>query len=366
LVDRLSLTNVYIIFAPLISVTLIVREVVFSNINNAAVPGVHILLSVVEVVMVAISIAIFGHLFDTGTFTRKGIDFFRPRSTVSINFKIKGSSHFAVKGVDSSTPTNSKLHVESRTLSKNKLVSEDKDDKEEENPEDQYKMEQQIVHMALSRDMARFWNSEDLTWRTFFTFPDPVNIAEARIHAFCVTLLIPVSIVLDAYAGFPWVMLYILFGFSVRFLSGPRIDPQAHLVLFYLRPLFVDRLKLLENRFVPSSAQRFAQLCGIMFSLSGVVLRFSIPSNPVISYYVWGALWIATTLQCTFSLCLACAMFWMMVKVGIVNETYCEKCRFNFEINEDQFDEPSNTHTGNFSPQNDLSSVISAHEPVST
>jgi len=161
-------------------------------------------------------------------------------------------------------------------------------------------------------------------------------------------------------------MFYILYGFSVRLFTGPRIDPQAHIVLFYLRPLFVNRLHLLENRFVPSSSQRFAQLCGLMFSLSGVILRFAIPSNPVISYYVWGALWIATSLQWTFSLCLACSMFWVMLKIGLVDEKYCEKCRFNFEIIENQFDDQKNPPQTATTSMATISLATSSSSPAAT
>jgi hypothetical protein len=42
-----------------------------------------------------------------------------------------------------------------------------------------------------------------------------------------------------------------VYGYLVRLLSGPRMDPNAFFVLFVLRPLVVDRLGWLEHSFVP-------------------------------------------------------------------------------------------------------------------
>ncbi|CAN0406798.1 unnamed protein product, partial [Discosporangium mesarthrocarpum] len=87
-----------------------------------------------------------------------------------------------------------------------------------------------------------------LTLREFFTFPSPVNSAESRLHNMLVSVLVLVASCLAYYYSSPWAFVVINYGFLARAVCGPRLDPQAFLVLFLLRPLAVDRMGLLKNQ----------------------------------------------------------------------------------------------------------------------
>lgn len=66
-----------------------------------------------------------------------------------------------------------------------------------------------------------------MTARQFFTFPSPVNAAESRLHQGLVACLVALSCSLTYFYGIPWLWLYITYGFLMRSLCGPRLDPQV-------------------------------------------------------------------------------------------------------------------------------------------
>ncbi|CAM9701263.1 unnamed protein product, partial [Hapterophycus canaliculatus] len=68
---------------------------------------------------------------------------------------------------------------------------------------------------------------EELTVPEFFTFPSPVDAIESRLHAFLTVLLVVAAVALSISLRFPWLWLYLIYGFLMRSLCGPRLDPQA-------------------------------------------------------------------------------------------------------------------------------------------
>jgi len=93
--------------------------------------------------------------------------------------------------------------------------------------------------LALSRQEALWWSKKPLpTWSQFFSFPNPINEAESRIHNICVCVLVAASILLDYFKlwQFPWIEIYIIYGYIARVAAGPRLDPQVFFeicILFY-------------------------------------------------------------------------------------------------------------------------------------
>lgn len=79
---------------------------------------------------------------------------------------------------------------------------------------------------CLSFDQPSWTAQDALTVREFFKFPSPVDAIESRLHA--MTLLFSVSAaLLSILLGFPWLWLYLTYGFLARSLCGPRVDPQV-------------------------------------------------------------------------------------------------------------------------------------------
>jgi len=156
---------------------------------------------------------------------------------------------------------------------------------------------EQQVQLNLSRVIARFWRDPNLTARNFFTFPDPVNNAESRLNGLVNALLIMAHLLLWSQLNWPWLGVIIAIGYCLRTLCGPRLDIIAHVCIFVLRPVLVDKLRVLENHFSPGPPRRFAQLCGLCMSFAAVILWAAMPGLPAVSYWVWASMCVVVWLQ---------------------------------------------------------------------
>ena len=65
----------------------------------------------------------------------------------------------------------------------------------------------------------------------FFRFPSPVDAIESRLHAAMTILVAIPAALLSVLPGFPWLWLYLTYGFLARCLCGPRLDPQVRRLL---------------------------------------------------------------------------------------------------------------------------------------
>eukprot|EP00611_Tribonema_gayanum_P028267 TRINITY_DN7217_c0_g1_i1.p1 TRINITY_DN7217_c0_g1~~TRINITY_DN7217_c0_g1_i1.p1 ORF type:complete len:404 (-),score=93.26 TRINITY_DN7217_c0_g1_i1:350-1510(-) len=181
----------------------------------------------------------------------------------------------------------------------------------------------------LAKSEALWWLHVDkVSLDKFFTFPSPINDAESRCHNVLTALIIIVANLLAYFADFPYLFIYLLYGFVARTLCGPRLDPQALLVLFVVRPLAVDKLGLLKNKFVPSPPKRFSQAVGAFFSM--LCLVFALVE-------LWIALWVVSAMFLGAALlaglcdeCLACHMFTLMANKGILPANMCADCKLNY------------------------------------
>ncbi len=113
------------------------------------------------------------------------------------------------------------------------------------------------------------------------------------------------------------------------------------MILFVVRPFVVDYLHLLKNQFEAGPPKRLAQVMGLSFMLAGTLFRFAIfPSDPQVAYWILSALWIASALLASYDLCLACALFAVLMRLGLVPESICVECRIHFEVEDETADEP--------------------------
>jgi hypothetical protein len=148
-------------------------------------------------------------------------------------------------------------------------------------------------------------------------FPDPVDEISARLVAAGVVGLSVATIALDQ----PWLTLVIAYGFVARVLTGPRLSPLGLLVTRVVRP----RLPV-APRPVPGPPKRFAQGVGVAFSVTAAVLALGFGAVGA-AYVVLALLTAAATLESVFGLCLGCKAFALLMRVGLIPEAVCERCR---------------------------------------
>lgn len=151
---------------------------------------------------------------------------------------------------------------------------------------------------------------------SFFSFPDPVNEVSARLVAGGVVVLSTVTIAADL----PWLTLLIAYGFIARVLTGPTMSPLGQLVTRVITP----RLGL-AARPVPGPPKRFAQAIGVVFSVTAAVLALGFGEVGA-AYTVLGVLIAAASLEAFLGFCLGCKVFAVLMRVGVIPSTVCERC----------------------------------------
>jgi hypothetical protein len=149
----------------------------------------------------------------------------------------------------------------------------------------------------------------------WLSFPDPVNEVAARVVAGGVVLMVVAAVALDL----PWLTAVIAYGFVARVLSGPRFSPLGLLATRVVTP----RLPV-APRPVPGPPKRFAQGIGAVFSLSALVLTLA-GAWPT-ARWVLGALAVAALLESALGLCLGCRAFAVLMRVGVIPQSVCERC----------------------------------------
>lgn len=183
--------------------------------------------------------------------------------------------------------------------------------------------------VSLSRKEA-LWFLHPPSFLQFFTFPNPVNVTDSRIHGLCTCFLVALTILLDYFFNFYYVTWYLAVGFILRVLCGPRLDIQSFIVLFILTPLFTEVIPLFEDKFTPGPPRHFAQFIGLIFSCVGLILR--ITGYQYVSWAILLGLFFASGLAGFFSYCLGCTIFGMMMKIGVIPETTCLACKSKYVL----------------------------------
>lgn len=150
--------------------------------------------------------------------------------------------------------------------------------------------------------------------RRLLSFPDPVNEVSARLVATGVAALCVVTLV----ARQPLFLVPLCYGFWARVLSGPTLSPLGQLVTRLITPaLGLERL-------VPGPPKRFAQGMGAAMSTAAVVGWTT--GNLTASWTFVAMILGAATLEAAFAFCLGCKVFALLMRVGVVPVTACERC----------------------------------------
>jgi len=148
------------------------------------------------------------------------------------------------------------------------------------------------------------------------SFPHPVNEVSARLVAGGVVIMCVAAIALDQ----PWLIAVIAYGFLARVLTGATLSPLGRLVTRVVTPLLGVAAKP-----VTGTTKRFAQGIGAVVSVTAAVLAFGF-HLPVAAYAVLGVLAAAATLEAVFAVCLGCAIFALLMRVGVIPEAVCQQC----------------------------------------
>jgi hypothetical protein len=120
--------------------------------------------------------------------------------------------------------------------------------------------------------------------------------------------------------GQPWLLLPLTYGFAARVASGPKISPLGLLATKVVTP----RIPV-EHRFSPGPPKRLAQAMGLTMSGAALLLHYRF-GRPRAAKFVLCALIFAASLEAGFGVCLACKMFAVGMKAGLVPESVCEEC----------------------------------------
>ncbi len=154
---------------------------------------------------------------------------------------------------------------------------------------------------------------------SLFSFPDPVNDYAARFVAAMVVIL---TISFLATANI-WVLIFILYGFLARVLTGPTLSPIGLIATKILVPLFGNPEKL-----VPGPPKRFAQAIGLVFSAAALIaLLFSEIS---VTRYLIGILGFFASLEAFIGFCTGCYVFGWLIRFRLIPESVCESCKIDY------------------------------------
>ena len=148
-----------------------------------------------------------------------------------------------------------------------------------------------------------------------FGFPDPVDEVSARLVAAGVVVMAVTAIALDV----GWLPAVLAYGFVARVLTGPRLSLLGQLVTKVVRP----RLAV-APRLVPGPPKRFAQGVGVAFSTTAAVLAATGAWGA--AEVVLAALTVAAGLEAAIGLCLGCKVFALLMRVGVIPDSVCERC----------------------------------------
>lgn len=143
-----------------------------------------------------------------------------------------------------------------------------------------------------------------------------MNEVSARLVAGGVVVLSVLTIVTDQ----RWLCALLAYGFVARVLSGPTFSPLGQLVTRAVTP----RLPFAAKE-VPGPPKRFAQGIGATLSVAACVVWFGFDHSGAARVLV-GMITIAAALESILAFCLGCKLFAILMRVGVIPETVCERC----------------------------------------
>ncbi len=154
-----------------------------------------------------------------------------------------------------------------------------------------------------------------------FAFPNPVNEKAARTVAAGVVVMCAATIVLTLIAGHGWLWLTVVlaYGFVARVATGPTLSPLGQVATRLVAP------RLGAARPVPGPPKRFAQAIGATLSVAAVVVGVGFGDEPAALVLV-ALILVAAVLESAFAICVGCAIFAQLMRLGMIPDETCEAC----------------------------------------
>ena len=147
-------------------------------------------------------------------------------------------------------------------------------------------------------------------------FPETVDERAARVVAGGVVTMTSAALVSDQL----WLTVPLAYGFAARVLTGPRLSPLGQLATRVVLPRLGG-----PPRPVSGSPKRLAQGMGLAMSSAALVLGPGLgkrgPARAVL-----GVLLGAASLEAFAGICVACKMYPMLARAGIVSPERCPQC----------------------------------------
>ena len=147
-----------------------------------------------------------------------------------------------------------------------------------------------------------------------FSFPLAINEKAARVVAGVVAVTGLVALVTGAY----WLFAPLAYGFWARVLTGPTLSPLGGLAAHVIAP------RLGRPRYVAGPPKRFAQGMGAAITTAGVVAWLTGAGTLAVVLLVM--LVAPATLESVFAFCLGCKVFAVLMRIGVVPQSVCERC----------------------------------------
>jgi len=157
-----------------------------------------------------------------------------------------------------------------------------------------------------------------ISMKSILSFPNPVNEVAARSVAGMVLALALATI----FTGEPWLLLFLVYGFVARVLTGPTLSPIGLIATRLVVPI----LNIPEKP-VPGPPKRFAQFVGLIVATVGAVLFIWV--SPVAGKSVIGLLAAFAALESGFGFCAGCFVFGYLMRWGLIPASVCLACRID-------------------------------------
>ena len=148
--------------------------------------------------------------------------------------------------------------------------------------------------------------------KSIFSFPNPVNDVAARSVAGMVLALAVATILI----GELWLLIFLVYGFVARVLTGPTLSPIGLIATRLVVPVLG-----IPDKPVPGPPKRFAQFVGLIVSVTGAVLFIWV--SPVAGKGVIGLLAVFAALESGLGFCAGCFVFRYLMQWGLIPEAVC-------------------------------------------
>jgi hypothetical protein len=152
--------------------------------------------------------------------------------------------------------------------------------------------------------------------RGILNFPNPVNEISARLVAAMVVALSTAAIV----TGEPLLFVALAYGFVARVATGPTLSPMGLLATRVIVPALGN-----PNRPVPGPPKRFAQVIGLVFSVTALLLLLGMetagPAKAVVA-----VLTLFASLEAFVGFCAGCFVFGQLIRFGLIPQSVCREC----------------------------------------